>query len=186
MLKVKVRLLAGRSPQPVPDRPSFPELFDEHARYVWSTLRRLGARSHELEDLTHDVFVQVLRHLHEYDPERPLRPWLFAFAFRVAAQDRRRVRRRPEVITDTTELQDDAPTAVDLLLANERRELALAALDEIEINRRGVFILHELDGCPIPEVARSLGIPLATAYSRLRLARQDFAQSVRRLRSRQR
>ena len=170
----------------MPRRPSFPEVFDRHSRYVWLTLRRLGARGGELEDLTHDVFLQVLRHLDEYDPERPLRPWLFAFAFRIAAQDRRRLRRRPEVVTDTLEVVDAAPTPVEQLLTHERRELALAALEELEMNRRAVFILHELDGCPIPEVAQSLEMPLATAYSRLRLAREDFAQSVRRLRSRQR
>ncbi len=49
-----------------------------------------------------------------------------------------------------------------------------------------VFILHELDGIPIPEVASTFGIPLATAYSRLRLARADFAQAAQRPRGRRR
>ncbi|HEX2671205.1 MAG TPA: sigma-70 region 4 domain-containing protein [Polyangiaceae bacterium] len=44
--------------------------------------------------------------------------------------------------------------------------------------------MHEIDGCPIPEVADALGIPLNTAYSRLRLARQDFADGLRRERLR--
>ena len=170
----------------MPSRPSFQDVFRAHSRYVWVTLRRLGARTAELEDLTHDVFIQVLRHLDEYDPERPMRPWLFAFAFRVAAEDRRRVRRRPEVATDLGQAPDFKPGPVEELLQQERRELARAALDEVELNRRAVFILHELDGFAIPEVARSLEIPLATAYSRLRLAREDFALIARRLRSRQR
>jgi RNA polymerase sigma-70 factor (ECF subfamily) len=183
---MKVRAQPSLDDRPTPSRPSFRDVFRAHSQYVWVTLRRLGARPAELEDLTHDVFVQVLRHLDEYDPERPLRPWLFAFAFRVAAEDRRRVRRRPEIATDLSDAPDSTPGPVEELLRRERRDLARAALDELELNRRAVFILHELDGYAIPEVASSLEIPLATAYSRLRLAREDFAHITRRLRSRQR
>ncbi len=153
---------------------------------MWTTLRRLGARPSELDDLTHDVFVQVLRHLDEYDQARPIKPWLFGFAFRIASEDRRRVRRRPELVVDTLEAVDLGPTPVEHLLAQERRELAWAVLSELELDQRAVFILHELDGCPIPEVAAGLGIPVPTAYSRLRLARADFNRIARRLRSRQR
>lgn len=165
--------------------PSFPRLFEEEAGYVWTTLRRLGVRLSDLEDLTHDVFVQVFRQLEQYDPARPIKPWLFGFAFRIASKYRRRHGHRFEV-AELGEAVDGRPNPAEELLANERRELAWSALAELELNRRAVFILHELDGCPIPEVAEHLGMPLATAYSRLRLAREDFAQAARRLRSRQR
>ncbi len=167
-------------------RPRFPELFEAFGGYIWSTLRRLGARPSELDDLTHDVFVQVFRHLDEYDQARPIKPWLFGFAFRIASEDRRRARRRPELVVDSQEPVDLGPTPVEHLLAQERRELAWAVLSELELDQRAVFILHELDGCPIPEVAEGLGIPVPTAYSRLRLARADFNRIARRLRSRQR
>jgi RNA polymerase sigma-70 factor (ECF subfamily) len=183
---VTLRVLQRSDDGPTPAKPTFQQLFAENARYVWRTLRRLGARDAELEDLTHDVFLQVFRHLEEYDPARPIKPWLFAFALRVASQDRRRVRRKPELATESLDPQDSAPTPIEHLLLHERRALARAALDELELNRRAVFILHELDGCPIPEVAASLQLPLATAYSRLRLAREDFARSTRRLLQRQR
>ena len=81
---------------------------------------------------------------------------------------------------------DAAPSPVDRLLSKERRQLAWAALEQLELKRRAVFILHELDGYPIPEVAAALGVPTATAYSQLRLARQDFSKAAQRLRSRQR
>jgi RNA polymerase sigma-70 factor, ECF subfamily len=186
VMDVPLRLLERPGEDSPPVTPTFPQLFEAHAPYVWRTLRRLGVRDAELEDLTHDVFLQVFRHLDEYDPSRPAKPWLFAFALRVASQDRRRLRRRPELAPEAVDPPDTAPTPIEELLAHERRALARAALDELELNRRAIFILHELDGCPIPEVAASLGIPLATAYSRLRLAREDFARQTRRLLKRQR
>jgi RNA polymerase sigma-70 factor (ECF subfamily) len=54
----------------------------------------------------------------------------------------------------------------------------------VAIERRGVFILHELEECPMKEVASLLGIPLFTAYSKLRVAREEFAAAVRRLQAR--
>jgi RNA polymerase sigma-70 factor, ECF subfamily len=169
-----------------PPRPSFPGLFEQHSAYVWHALRRLGAQDPELEDLTHDVFLQVFRHLDDYDPTRPIKPWLFGFAFRIASEWRRRQRVRGEVSAEGLDPVDSRPSAVEQLLHRERLDVARAALETLEIQRRAVFILHELDGCPIPEVAESLGIPLATAYSRLRLAREDFSKAAHRLRLRQR
>jgi RNA polymerase sigma-70 factor (ECF subfamily) len=165
--------------------PRFPELFEQHAPYVWTTLRRLGAQARELDDLTHEVFIQIFRHLEQYDPRRPIRPWLFGFVLRIASEHRRRGPHRVEVLGEP-EVVDATPSPVERLLAEERRQLAWAALAELELKRRAVFILHEIDGYPIPEVADALGVPLATAYSQLRLARQDFSKAAQRLRSRQR
>src|SRR5215204_1980030 len=89
---VTLRVLQRSDDGPAPVRPTFKELFAANARYVWCTLRRLGAHDAELEDLTHDVFLQVFRHWRDYDPARAIKPWLFAFALRVASQARRRTR----------------------------------------------------------------------------------------------
>lgn len=162
------------------------QLFDQHCDYVWNTLRRLGIARAELEDLTHDTFVAVFRQWRSYDASRPLRPWLFGFALRVASDHRRRARHRFEVVGDEVEVADHAPGAVELLVQKERAALAQRVMHSLELGRRAVFILHELDGVTLPEIATALEIPLGTATSRLRLARQDFAAGVKRLQSRSR
>lgn len=155
-------------------------VFAEHGDYVWNTLRRLGAPRSDLEDLTHDTFLAVFRAWDDFDPARPMRPWLFVFALRIASDHRRRARHRLEVGPEQ-ESADSSPNAVELLLRKEREALAHEALQAVVLSRRAVFILHELDGCTVPEIALTLEIPVATAYSRLRLAREDFAAGVRRL-----
>jgi len=62
----------------------FRALFDAHGVYVMKSLRRLGVRPGDVEDLTHEVFLTVLRKWDTYDATRPPRPWLFAFALRMA------------------------------------------------------------------------------------------------------
>jgi RNA polymerase sigma-70 factor, ECF subfamily len=185
MESVQAHDLSPAAGPAVPQPLDFQRLFEDQFGYVWHTLRRLGVRDGDLEDLTHDVFLHVYRHRADYDGFRPLRPWLFGFAFRVAVGDRRRARNRLEVAATGPEPVDPGPTALDHLLQVERLELAHAALNELDLDRRAVFILHELDGHVIPEVARGLGIPLNTAYSRLRLAREQFAASLRRISRRQ-
>ncbi len=173
---------APSEPPREPERPEFGALFAAHFDYVWHALRRLGVREADLEDVTHDVFLVVFKKLDRYDPARPLRPWLFGFAFRMASDYRDLARHRFEVAVEGAERHDDEPNALEHALRNEALEHARVALATLELERRAVFILHELDECPMPEVARALGIPLNTAYSRLRLARADLASALRRAR----
>jgi RNA polymerase sigma-70 factor (ECF subfamily) len=159
-------------------RPDFRSIFDREFSYVWTSLRRLGVAPRDLEDVTHDVFVEVFRNLGRYDATRPLRPWLFAFAFRFASDYRRLARHRVEVYEEPAGASADPP-ADDVVAARELRAVIMKALDSIELVRRGVFILHELDARPMAEIAEALGIPLNTAYSRLRVARQEFTTTFR-------
>ena len=164
--------------------PSFSTLFARDLGYVWTSLRRLGIPHRDLEDLSHDVFFRVYQRLDDYDRQRPFRPWLFGFCFRVASDYRRRFANQREVLGAELEQIDPSPDAFDRLVQAEATSLAQLVLQSLELERRAVFVMHELDGCPIPEVAETLGIPLNTAYSRLRLAREQFTDGLRRERQR--
>jgi RNA polymerase sigma-70 factor (ECF subfamily) len=168
----------------VAPQPEFADLFDREFDYVWFTLRRLGVSTHDLEDVTHDVFVHVYKQLDRYDPRRPLRPWLFGFAYRIASDYRQLARHRVEALQERIEIVDPSPSAVDRIATCEALALAKAALEMLEVDRRAVFLLHEVEGYPVPEISEALQIPLNTAYSRLRLARDDFAKNAQRLRLR--
>jgi RNA polymerase sigma-70 factor, ECF subfamily len=160
----------------------FRTIFELEIGYVMRTLRRLGVAPADVEDLAHDVFLAVHQKLNSYDPARALRPWLFGFAFRVASHYRRKAGR--ETALDQVERVADATDGPDALLEKEaRRQLVLAGLAAIELSRRAVFVLHELDGVTCDEIARTLEIPIGTTYSRLRLARQDFSAAMNRLRA---
>lgn len=173
----------GPAASDVAGLPDFRALFERHFTYVWQTLRRLGVADRDLEDVAHDVFLEVYRGRERYDPARPLRAWLFGYAFRVASHYRRRARHRFEVLDDPADRAEVAPNALERAIASETLGIARQALGALEIHRRAVFLMHEVDGFSMPEIAEALAIPLNTAYSRLRLARRDFHERVRRLRS---
>jgi RNA polymerase sigma-70 factor, ECF subfamily len=164
--------------------PSFDEIYRAEFPYVWRTLRRLGIPEKDIENLAHDVFVVVSRRLRDYDVSRPLKPWLFGIAFRVASEDRRRVRTRIEIPSESFEASDGAPSAVELLEAHEQRQLVLDCLQTLDLDQRAAMILVDIDGESPTEVAAALSIPLPTVYSRLRLGRTRFAAAVRRVKLR--
>lgn len=176
----------GAVPSPPEERPAgateFRRIFDREFEYLWRSLRRLGIPQRDLEDITHEVFLQVYAQLDRYDTARPIRPWLFGFAFRVASDYRRLARHRFEKLDGEIDSPDEAPAAIDRLVEAEALVMGHEALACLDLPWRAVFILHELDGCTVPEIARSLAIPLNTAYSRLRAAREQFNAAVRRIR----
>jgi RNA polymerase sigma-70 factor (ECF subfamily) len=167
---------------PEPVAADFTAIFTEHFDYVWSTLRRLGVRERDLPDITHDLFLAVHRHLHEYDPGKPVRPWLFAFAIRTATDYRRLARHRLDLVEDMEKigLVDRGSLPEERASAREELDQVARALDALSWDRRVLFVLHEIDGVSVPEAAALLGIPVNTAASRLRLARDDFATAIRR------
>ncbi len=156
-------------------------LYRAEGEYVWNSLRRLGVAAADLEDLTHEVFIVALGRLSSYDPARPLRPWLFGIAARVAGHHQRWWRRRREVGGELPELEDGGRPADEELADRQARALLVRALGQLKLERRSVLILHEIDGVAVPQIAEALGIPLNTAYSRLRLGRAELAVAVRRL-----
>lgn len=166
-----------------PRLPSFRAIFENEYAYVHLTARRLGIRDDDRDDVVHDVFLVVHRKLDEFDPSRPLRPWLFGIAYRIVLGQKRRFgyRREQLATTESPEFADASPRADEQLENEERRRMVLTALNQLDDEKRAVFILHELDEIAVPEIADALGIPQNTAYSRLRLARQDFREALERV-----
>jgi RNA polymerase sigma-70 factor, ECF subfamily len=154
------------------------ELFDAHAGFVFRVLRRLGVAEGDLDDAAQDVFVVVHRNLSQYDHQCALRSWLFGIVYRVAASHRRRVRRRREDVRADVPVEAVQASQLDRVALAEAHRLLLDALDELEPERRAVFILYELEEMTMPEVARAVGCPLKTAYSRLYAARDSVRAHI--------
>jgi RNA polymerase sigma-70 factor (ECF subfamily) len=83
------------------------------------------------------------------------------------------------VIVDAIEAPSPSPGPEEQLQRAEDLDVVYRALQLVPMDRRAVFILYEFDGCPMKEIAASLQVPLFTAYSRLRVAREEFSTAVR-------
>lgn len=147
--------------------------------YLLRSLRRLGVPNSDTEDVLHEVFLVMLSRWDDYDRARPLRPWLFGIAFRVASTHRRKGMR--EVLGDDHDAEDPRQGPEENVEAIQSRALLLAALAHVPLERRAVLIMYEIDEASMRDIAKHLAIPMFTAYSRLRKARQELDSALARL-----
>lgn len=157
------------------------DLYRAEFSYVWTVLYRLGARGGDREDLAQEVFAAAFKQWATYDRTRAVRPWLFGISYRLVRDHRRKHQHRFEEPGHGAAAVQPGPNAEDAVARRQGLELALRALDTLELDRRAVFVMHDIDEHPMPVIAEELGIPLNTAYSRLRLARRDFNELAGRL-----
>jgi RNA polymerase sigma-70 factor (ECF subfamily) len=173
-----LRLVQPPAAEPAADHECV-QAFDRELDYIFGTLRRLGAPPGDVEDLAHNVFLVLLKNWAELDRTRPLRPYLFAIAFRIVrAHRRRRLREVPRPALDAT---DGGPSPEWLFQTREDTALLHAALEQVPLTRRAVLVMHELDGVPIAEVAKALSITRFGAYARLRKGHRELAAAMKRL-----
>jgi RNA polymerase sigma-70 factor, ECF subfamily len=178
--------LTSRAPDPAVGcgRAVFADVYREHLGFVWRSARGLGVWPAAIDDVVQEIFVVVHRRLPEFEGRSSLRTWLSGIVLNVVRHHRRTVRRKsPHELSREEALDPDAQRSPDrdphqAAVHAEEARLVHRILEGIDDEKREVLVLAELEGLPVPEIAEALGIKLNTAYSRLRLAREDFERAV--------
>ena len=155
------------------DRAAFRALFDHYHPILSRLLRRDIARSQDVEDVLQQTFLQLHRARKDYQPNRPLRPWLLTIAFNVKRQlFRSRSRKPTESIDDNTaaDIAGSAAPATGPDSLGVRQ--ALLQLPELQ---RDTIVLHYFEGLSFSEVSQITGGTVSAAkvrahrgYQRLR------------------
>jgi len=160
-------------------------LLNTHFRDVWRVVRRFGVPEAAADDAAQEVFIIASRKLDQIEHGRERR-FLHSVAVRVAANARRAREVRPENAESPLieRIHSPGPSPEAALDQKQARALLDAVLDDLGDDLRTVFVLFELEGYSGPEIAELCDIPLGTATSRLRRAREAFHESVARLRLR--
>jgi RNA polymerase sigma-70 factor (ECF subfamily) len=157
--------------------PTIEVLFRDHAPSIAKLLRKCGVLADELDDAVQEVFLIAHRRgTYEAGAALPF-AWLGEIAVRVAFAYRRKRRARSVEHSDPPALRR-APsyqTPIHDLEAGELVRLLQAALHSLAPEKRAVFLSCDVDGRSCEAVARDLGIPIGTVYSRLHAARKAIA-----------
>lgn len=164
------------------DESALAELYDRHARLVFSLALRILQNRADAEDVVQEVFAQVWTQARRYEGERgAVAAWMLMMA-RSRAIDRLRARRaRPETGADTPATQnvaDAAPTQDLLLLSNEEVRKLREALDALPAVQRAALELSYYEGLTHVEIADRLSEPLGTVKTRIRQAVIKLRESL--------
>jgi RNA polymerase sigma-70 factor (ECF subfamily) len=170
-------VMAGRSDaQLVHDvrsgsREAATELFARHYRGVWKAAFAIGGRRALADEAAQDTFVRLIERIDQYDPRRPLRPWLQ----RIAANrviDLLRLERRDRPLDEATEpsAEWDGSGMGDAGFVERMGVLGAE-------RRAVVGLRYGLDMGPA-EFAEVLGVPVGTVNSRLARALEQLREGV--------
>jgi len=155
------------------------EFVEKHFTLVWRTLRRFGVPESDAQDAAQRVFLIASQRFERIEPNKE-RAFLFGTAIRVADKVRRSQARKPVVSESDPDAEPSPwPGADELVDQRRARALLDSILDEMSDELRAVFVLYEIEQMTVPDIAGLLEIPLGTAASRLRRAREQFRERAR-------
>ena len=154
-------------------------MFRAHHELVWRTLRRLGLGPEQAADATQQAFLIAAERLDDIR-QGSERAFLFGTALRLARTAYRTGRRWQ--LEDDMDHRADAGSRLEELVDRRRAvEVADKVLAQMDPTLLTVFVLFEIEGLSTPEIAELVGVPLGTAASRLRRAREAFRAAASRL-----
>lgn len=159
-------------------------LLRAHFGTVRRFVRRFGVPDAASDDAAQEVFIVAARRLREIAPGGE-RAYLYGVALRVAANARRAFASRRDQASSAVVARavSDAPEPDAQLETKRLRALLDEVLDTLTEDLRTAFVLFEFEGFSVPEIAELCGIPLDTAASRLRRAREAFQAEAARLKA---
>ena len=172
------------------NRPAFEELVHRYEKELYGYLRNYLSDPEMAEDVFQQTFLQIYLKCDQFEPERKLRPWLYAVAtnqaidhqrhfgrHRMASLDRRMGKGDESETGAFVEIFDSpARGPVEESVSIEQADEIRRAVDDLPEQMKQIVLLVYFQGLKYREAAHALGIPVGTVKSRLHGAVQRLGE----------
>jgi RNA polymerase sigma-70 factor (ECF subfamily) len=161
------------------DQTALSELYDRYARLIYAFAYKILGSVEEAEEIVLDVFSQVWKNPQSYNAKRGrIETWLFVMARSRSLDRLRRLKKMPESTQiDLSKLLTNATSQpLEQALQQEKRELVLAALEDLPTEQRQAIELAYFEGLSSTQIADRVGQPLGTIKTRIRLGLNKMRQ----------
>jgi RNA polymerase sigma-70 factor (ECF subfamily) len=161
------------------DAVAFRAFVVRYERPVFALLSRMLGRGAHVEDLAQETFLRAFRALPDFEPRGTAKvsTWLLTIATRIALDARKKRELPLAPASDAPEAAHARTPEVDA----ERKQLGLAiarAAEALSDDQRAAFVLAEFHGLSLAEIGEALGVPEATAKTRLFRAREKMRAAL--------
>ena len=170
------------------DPEAFGELFRRHRDRLWAVALRTTGNPEDAADALQDALISAFRRADSYRGDAAVTTWLHRIVVN-ACLDRLRRRKvraadplpddlddaaaRGAVLAGPADGPDPGPEAH--VVASERRDQVLAALEELPPDQKAALVLVDMEGYPVAEAAEILKVPTGTVKSRCARGRARLA-----------
>ncbi|MEO3948065.1 sigma-70 family RNA polymerase sigma factor [Gorillibacterium sp. CAU 1737] len=155
---------------------AFRLLVERYRMYLYHVALSVVRNPKDAEDVTQEAFLKIYSALPGYR-QQGFKTWITRIATNKAIDHARKMRRRPEQVSDEPELlegqpESSSPSQEDRLLAKEQRERLQERLGELPANYRDVIVAYYFEEKSYQEIAVMQQVELKTVESKLYRARQ--------------
>jgi|SRR5262245_4823283 len=159
------------------------QVYHDYAPRVYNTARRMVRNEKDAEDITQEVFLQVVRKLPTFRGDSAFPTWLHRVTINAALAHRRKQALREDthsadpledLLDQGQRPRSDQPGVgppEEQLIDREEVELIERAITALPAVYRTVLILSDLEGLSNAETAAQLGLTVPAVKSRLHRAR---------------
>jgi len=166
-------------------RDAFAELQNLYARRLYNTVLRITKNHEDAEDVLQETFLRVHLALGGFEGRSSFYSWASRIAINSALMVLRRRRARPEFPFDLSsgdgydlphfEIRDSSPNPEQICHGREQVLRILRSINSLQPKMQETMQLSMDKECSMKEIARTLGISVASAKSRLYRARRHIA-----------
>jgi RNA polymerase sigma-70 factor (ECF subfamily) len=164
---------------------AFERVVLRHQGAVYHFALRLLGDAEAAGDVAQDTFIRAYQAIGGFRGGSALRTWLFSICRNLALDELRRRQRRTSREHPLDQLADQSAWAVDADAMvdeeAERNELSRRldeALAKLPEEQRAAVILKDRHGLSCEEVAKALGVPVGTVFSRVHRAYRKLATAL--------
>lgn len=171
------------------DKHAFAQLVKKYEQRVYNLARKMVRDPQDAEDVLQETFINVYRHLNDFQGEAAFATWLYRIATNASLM-KLRARKDYAVSLDEPMEADDGEnmmpreivdwgiTPEEALLNNEVRAQMDAAVEALPETMRAVFVLRDIEGLSVQETADVLGISVPNVKTRLHRARMMLRENL--------
>jgi RNA polymerase sigma-70 factor (ECF subfamily) len=163
------------------ERAAVEEAYRAHHVAIRGFARRLVGDTAAAEDIVHEAFVALPRAIRRFRGDGSLRSFLIGVAANHSRRHIRSAMRRRRATERLAAHEELMPHTVDATEQLSNKQLAgklWAALDELPIDQRVVFVLCEAEQRTSVEVAEIVGAPEGTVRTRLFHAKRKLREKL--------
>jgi RNA polymerase sigma-70 factor (ECF subfamily) len=163
------------------DQEAFRLLFVRFSRPVFQFIYQLVSQRDLADELTQETFVRAYRNLKQLRDDSRFSTWLFGIGHNVAREFLRTRHRQFESLSEEINQSEDTRSIspVDGVLEKELNLAIEKALQELDEERRAIFILKVFQQRSYQEIVEITGFSLAKIKTELHRARLKLRERLR-------
>lgn len=162
------------------DQRAFGELVEKYRSQVAALAYKMLGDYDEAADITQNVFVKTSQNIWRYDESKRFYTWLYRITVNASIdymRKHKRHRHEPlDNVRETAENYRDNPE--NNYQTSQLRQYITAATEKLNGKQKSAFVLRDIEGCQIDDVANIMDMPEATVRWYLHRARQKIRKDL--------